>query len=350
METVIIGLASSGKTTIFNALTGQALPTGDFSAGKKQPHLADVAVPDPRIDKLSALFKPKKTTYASVLFRDQPLEYGQDASISPASLSEVRRADAIALVVRGFESGAVPHPLISLDPLRDMRRILDALIFADYEVAEKRIARLDKEGKRDGREYHVLSKIAERLGSGLLLGVDFLGAEDARTFAGFDFLTTKPLFVVANTGDRSADSTQMEKETREKGLSVFPIRGDMEMEIAQLAPDDQKGFLADLGIEEPAKNRFLRTVYATLHLESFFTTGENEVRAWSIREGTTALKAAGVIHTDLEKGFIRAEVIPWADLLESGGSQEAKKMGKARLEGKDYVVKDGDCLLIRFNV
>jgi GTP-binding protein YchF len=347
METVIIGLAQAGKTTIFNALTGQTAPTGDFSGGKKQAHLADVQVPDPRIDKLSAFFKPKKTTYASVHFRDQPLDYGEDASMTSSSLNEARRADALALVVRGFFNDSVPHPLQSVNPLRDARKALDSLVLADHEVAEKRLARLEKEAKKEGREHHVLTQIVETLGSGRLLGRDFFNQEDAKLFSGFGFLTVKPIFLVLNTGEKSAASGDLEREAAEKKLELFPIRGDLEMEIAQLAPQDQKAFLADLGLEEPAKNRFIRTVYSSLRLQSFFTTGEDEVKAWSIREGTTAVKAAGVIHSDLEKGFIRAEVVPWQEMLES--VDQAKKP-KMRLEGKEYVVKDGDVLLIRFNV
>ena len=348
METVIIGLASSGKTTIFNALTAHAVSTG--AAAKKQPHIADVSVPDSRIDRLSALYKPRKTTYANMVFRDQPLEYSEQGAISAVSLAEVRRADAIALVVRGFQSDSVVHPLKNVDALRDLRAVLDSLVFADFEIADKRISRLEKEAKRDSREFRLLTDIADRLGKSQLLGKDYLSGEDARLFAGFGFLTAKPIFLVINTGEKNAETDSAAAEAAARGLSVFPIRGDMEMEIAQLADTDQKGFLADLGLEEPAKNRFLRAVYSTLRLQSFFTTGEDEVRAWSIREGTTAVKAAGVIHTDLEKGFIRAEVVPWEDLLEAGGSAQAKKAGKLRLEGKDYVVKDGDVLLIRFNV
>ncbi len=348
METVIIGLAASGRTTIFNALTAHAASTG--AAGRKQANLADVIVPDSRIDRLSALYKPKKTTYAVMHFRDQPLEYSESGAITPGSLSEVRRGDAIALVIRSFSSEDVAHPLKELDPRRDLRAALDALIFADYEIADKRISRLEKEAKKDGREYKVLVDIADRLQKNKLLGMDYFSAEDAKMFAGYGFLTAKPIFVVVNTGEKSADWAHLAADAESMGLPVFPIRGDMEMEIAQLPAEDQKGFLADLGIKEPAKNRFLRTVYSTLKLQSFFTTGEDEVRAWSIREGTTACRAAGVIHTDLEKGFIRAEVVHWQDLLDTGGSAQAKKAGKLRLEGKDYVVKDGDVLLIRFNV
>ena len=347
METVIIGPAQAGKTTIFNALTGQTAPTGDFSAAKKQAHLADVQVPDSRIDRLSAMFKPKKTTYASVHFRDQPLEYGQDASMTTSGLNEARRADTLVLVIRGFESGSVPHPLQTVNPLRDARKALESLVLADYEVAEKRLARLEKEAKKDTREHHVLSQIVEMLGSGRLLGRDYFNPEDAKLFSGFGFLTVKPIFLVLNTGEKTVEVPELTREALEKKLELFPIRGDLEMEIAQLAPEDQKAFLADLGLEEPAKNRFIRAVYSSLSLQSFFTTGEDEVRAWSIREGTTAVKAAGVIHSDLEKGFIRAEVVPWQEMLESG--DKAKKP-KPRLEGKDYVVKDGDILMIRFNV
>jgi ribosome-binding ATPase YchF (GTP1/OBG family) len=252
--------------------------------------------------------------------------------------------------VRGFQSESVPHPLKGVNPLRDLRSLLDSLVFSDYEVAEKRMARIEKEGKKDGREFKELEKAAARLGEGRLLGRDFFLGEDAKLFAGFGFLTAKPLMVIVNTGEATEGFREMETEAGNRGLAVFPIRGDMEMEIAQLPPEDQKGFLSDLGIEEPARNRFLRHVYATLKLQSFLTTGDDEVRAWSIREGTTAVKAAGVIHTDLEKGFIRAEVVSWSDLVEAGGYPQAKKAGKVRLEGKDYVVRDGDVLLIRFNV
>jgi GTP-binding protein YchF len=350
METAIIGLASSGKTTIFNALTGQSASTGDFSGGRAQVHLAEIPVPDARVDALSALFKPRKTIYATVLFRDQPIEHTAQGGLTPAGLGEVRKADAIALVVRGFHAESIPHPLKSVNPLRDLRTLIDSLVFSDYEVAEKRMARIEKEGKRDSREFKELEKAAARLGEGRLLGRDFFVGEDARLFAGFGFLTAKPLIVIVNTGESTEDTREMEGEAAARGLAVFPIRGDMEMEIAQLPPDDQKAFLSDLGIEEPAKNRFLRHVYSILTLQSFLTTGEDEVRAWSIREGTTALKAAGVIHTDLEKGFIRAEVVFWSDLVEAGGYPQAKKAGKVRLEGKDYAVRDGDVLLIRFNV
>ncbi|MGA2975779.1 MAG: DUF933 domain-containing protein [Spirochaetia bacterium] len=350
METVIIGLARSGRTTIFNALTGQAAVTGDAGGGKKQAYLSEVKVPDDRLDRLAALYSPKKLTHASVLFKDLPLEHDQEGGITAASLADVRRADAVAIIIRAFESDAVAHPLKGSTPLRDLRKVMDSLVFGDYEIAEKRLARLDKEAKRDGREYHLLRQIVERLGAGKPLGAGFISAEDQKIFAGFGFLTAKPLFVILNTGEKTIPHEDLLAEAAGAGIDMSAIRGDMEMEIAQLPLEDQKDFLRDLGLEEPAKNRFLRHVYSTLHLVSFFTVGEDECKAWSIKQGIPAVGAAGEIHSDLAKGFIRAEVASWRDVLEYGDFAGAKKANKLRLEGKEYVVQDGDVLLIRFNV
>ena len=349
METVIIGLPASGKTTIFNALTGRSVPVGDFSAAGRQVHLADVPVPDERIDRLSELYRPKKTTRATVLFRDPPLAYLDNGTLSPAGLGEVRKADSLAVVIRAFESESLPHPQ-GVNPLRDLRTVLDSLVLADYEVAEKRLARLEKEAKRDGREYQVLKNVVDRLGAGQLLGRGFFSAEDEKLFAGFAFLTAKPLVAVLNDGERSVDHAAVAEEARSKGITVFALRGDLEAEIAQLDTSEQAEFLKDLGASEPAKNRFLRHVYADLDLVSFITVGEDEVRAWSIKRGTPASRGAGTIHTDLEKGFIRAEVVRWEDLLACGDWAEAKKANKLRLEGRDYVLEDGDVILVRFNV
>jgi GTP-binding protein YchF len=350
METVIIGLARSGRTTIFNALTGQSAATGDAGGGKKQAYISEVKVPDDRLDRLAALYKPKKLTHAPVLFKDLPLEHDQEGGITATSLADVRRADAVAIVIRAFASEAVMHPLKEPKPLRDFRKVMDSLVFGDYEIAEKRVARLDKEAKRDGREYRVLQQIVPRLGGGKPLGAGFFPPEDEKIFSGFGFLTAKPIFLVINTGEQTLDHAELIADAKALGIEGFPIRGDMEMEIAQLAAEDQKEFLQDLGLQEPAKNRFLRHVYSTLRLVSFFTVGEDECKAWSIPEGTSAVGAAGEIHSDLAKGFIRAEVATWQDVLAGGDFAGAKKANKLRLEGKEYVVKDGDVLLIRFNV
>jgi len=350
METAIIGLERSGRTTIFNALTGQAVLTGDAAGGKKQAALSEVKVPDDRLDRLAALFEPKKLTHAAMLFKDFPLEHDAEGGITTASLGDVRKADAVAVVVRAFEADGVMPARKDSTPLRDLRKVRDSLVFSDYEIAEKRLARLDKEAKRDTREYHVLKQIVEQLGNGKPLGPAFISGDDVKLFAGFGFLTAKPLFLVINTGERTVAHDELLKEAEAEGMDTFAIRGDLEMEIAQLPAADQKDFLADLGLTEPAKNRFLRRVYSTLHLVSFFTVGEDECKAWSIREGTTAVGAAGEIHSDLAKGFIRAEVAQWEDVLAAGDFAATKKSNKLRLEGKDYLVKDGDVLLIRFNV
>jgi len=350
METVIVGLARSGKTTIYNALTGETAPTGDTAGGKRQAYLSEVRVPDDRLDQLAALYSPKKLTHAAVLFKDLPFEHDDEGRIAPAGLADVRKANAIAIVVRAFENESVPLPIPGSTPLRELRKVMDSLVFGDYEIAEKRVARLEKEAKKDSREYHVLQQIVARLGSGKPLGSSFFSGDDQKLFAGFGFLTAKPLFVIVNLGERAIAHDDLLAEAKAMGMDVFPIRGDMEMEIAQLPVEDQKDFLNDLGLSEPAKNRFLRHVYATLHLVSFFTVGDDECKAWSIAEGSTAVDAAGEIHSDLAKGFIRAEVADWKEVLDGGDFAKAKKAGKVRLEGKEYVVKDGDVLLIRFNV
>ena len=182
------------------------------------------------------------------------------------------------------------------------------------------------------------------------LGTDLLSEEERRLLSGFAFLTAKPIIVVANTGEHSAELDGLSRAVEGAGIPLFPLRGDMEVEIARLDAADQGAFLAEIGVAEPARTRFLKAIYAALDLMSFLTVGEDEVRAWSIPRGTTASRAAGRIHTDLEKGFIRAEVVHWSDLMQSGGLKEAKAAGKLRLEGKEYVVKDGDVLTIRYNV
>jgi GTP-binding protein YchF len=350
METVIIGLPSSGKTTIFNALTGRSAPTGDSSAPGRQVHRAEVPVPDARIDRLAELYRPRKTTYATVLFRDPPLTRLENDSLAPAGLGEARKADAMTVVIRAFADESVHHPLKAVNPLRDLRAVLDSLVLADQEVAERRLVRLAKEARRDGREHKLLRRAVDRLAEGRLLGRTFFAAEDEKLFAGFGFLTAKPIVAVLNDGERAADHAAVEVEARERGIAVFCLRGDLEAEIAELDASEQTEFLRDLGASEPAKSRFLRHVYAHLDLVSFLTAGEPEVRAWSVLRGTTAARGAGTIHSDLEKGFIRAEVAWWEDLLACGGWRGARKANKVRLEGRDYVLEDGDAILVRFNV
>jgi hypothetical protein len=350
METHLIGLPRSGKTTIFNALTGRSAGFSGSGGGKKQVNLAEVEVPDPRIERLGAIFQSRKVVPASVLFKDLSMELAPQGGIPAAALAELRAADAVTLVVRAFDDPGVPHPLGALDPRRDLIRLLDALVFGDYEVAEKRLERLAKEGARGGREHQVLERVSARLAAGEPIGRRFLSEDEEKLLSGFRFLTAKPIIVVANTGEIPAGLAGLEEEAARRGLELFPIQGAVEMEIARLDPGEQREFLLDLGLEEPAKNRFLRRIYESLQLISFLTAGEKEVHAWSISLGSTAIRAAGKIHSDLEKGFIRAEVVYWRDLVETGGYSQARKAGKLRLEGKEYGVRDGDVLVIRFNV
>jgi GTP-binding protein YchF len=344
METCLIGLPFCGKTTIFNALSGQQ------AGGYQQVHLADVAVPDPRVERLAALFDKKKLVHATVLLKDLHLEFSERGGIASGTLGELRTSDAVAIVLRAFVDEAVVHSLGPVDPLRDLRKLLDSMILSDYEIVEKRLERLEKEGKKGDREYLSLEKLSARLEEGRCIGAGLIHQEDRTLLAGFQFLTAKPMIVVINMGETSVDIAEVQRQSQELEIDVFPIQGLQEMEISRLSPEDQREFLADLGLQDPAKNRFLNALYSRLELISFLTIGDQEVRAWSIPKGGSALKAAGKIHTDMERGFIRAEVIPCAQLLADGGFAEARKQGRLRLEGKEYQVQDGDVLLIRFNL
>jgi len=345
METGLIGLPFAGKSTMFTALSGQ-----DAAGGGRRAHVADVPVPDVRVEKLGEMFPTAKRTHATVVVRDLPVEFSDKGGLAPATLADLRGLDAMALVLRAFLDPAVPHPLESVDPARDLRRLLDSLTFSDYAAAETRLERLVKEGGKGGREYQLLEQLAGRLSEGRLIGSSGLSPEEQRQLSGFAFLTAKPLILVVNEGESTAEVAPVEQQARALGLDLFVIHGRQEMEIALLSPEDQSAFLADLGLSEPTRTRFLRQLYRSLNLISFLTAGDKEVRAWSIPRGTSALKAAGRIHSDLEKGFIRAEVIAYERLVAEGGFAQAKKSGTLRLEGKEYRVEDGDVLTIRFNL
>jgi hypothetical protein len=350
METGLIGLPLSGKTTIFNTLTGKSASLSSHSGGKKEINIADIAVPDERVDVLSKIFNPKKTIYANVTFKDLNLEFGEHGGITPSSIADIRNLTAVVIVVRSFLDEKIPHPSAKIDPSADLKRVLDSLIYSDYEMTEKRKERLEKEAKKSSREYNLLIAMSEKLSGGSLIGSDFLSENDLPLFSGFSFITAKPVIVIANRGEKCADEANLQTLIENYDITLFPMRGDLEMEISQLPREEQKDFLLDMGVSEPAIDRFLQNIYKTLNLISFLTVGEDEVRAWSIPAGFNARKAAGRIHTDLERGFIRAEVVTFEDLVSAGNLQVAKKTGKIRLEGKDYIVKDGDILNILFNV
>ena len=352
MKLGIIGLPQSGKTTIFNALTRGNAPT-NASAGRIEIHTAVVDVPDVRVDKLSAMFKPRKTIYAKVTYADiAGLEGGSAKSgISGTLLNQLSQMDGLIHVVRCFADENVPHPSGSVDPSRDVASMEGELLLNDLIAIERKLERLVEERKKGGTDK-VLNERQTALFTRLhgilsaekpLLGTE-ISAEEEKFLSGFGLLTRKPLLVLLNLGEGQAvPQVQTASQT-------VALQGKLEMEIAQLSPDDAAVFMQEYGIEELGLNKMIKVSYDLLNQQSFFTVGEDEVRAWTTRRNATAMEAAGEIHTDLQKGFVRAEVVACQDLLELGGMSEAKTKGKLRLEGKEYIVKDGDIVHIRFNV
>lgn len=344
MKVGLIGHRGSGKTTVFNMLTGLQAQVGGYG-GKEEVHLGVIKVPDARIDKLSQIFKPKKTTYAEIRFTDFPPSEGDDDRKGNAALvTQMREVDAIALVLRDFEAGA--------DPIRELNDLLTEMILADLTVVENRRARLKKEKARPLEEV-LLERCATALENERGLRDLTFSADEENLLSGFGFLSRKPLLVLFNQAEYQAGKPLADShvdELKRRGLEGLGLAGKAEMEIAQLDESDREAFLKEIGIKEPARDRFIRASYRLLDLISFFTTGEDEVRAWTITQGTVARKAAGKIHSDIERGFIRAEVITYEDFIAFGSEAKCREAGKLRLEGKDYAVKDGDIIHFRFAV
>jgi GTP-binding protein YchF len=349
MKLGIIGFPQSGKTTLFNALTRGNAPT-TASAGRIEVHTSVVDVPDPRVDTLSAMFKPKKTIFAKVTYADiAGLDSGVAKSgISGQLLNQLSQMDGLIHVVRCFEDGSVPHPSGSVDPARDIAAMDGELILNDLIAVERKLERLVEERKKGGtdkvineRQTTLFTRLHETLSvEKPLLGVG-ISAEEEKFLSGFGLLTRKPLLVLLNLGEGQAEPIV---QTSSK---VVALQGKLEMEIAQLPLADAAIFMSEYGITELSLNRMISISYDLLDQQSFFTVGEDEVRAWTTRRKATAVEAAGEIHTDLAHGFVRAEVIGCHDLIELGGMNEAKAKGKLRLEGKEYIVKDGDIVHIR---
>ncbi|MEX2238137.1 MAG: redox-regulated ATPase YchF [Dehalococcoidia bacterium] len=363
MDLAIVGLERSGKTTVFNALTGGKAQTGGYGAGL-EPNLGTVKVPDERLDRLSVLIKPKKVTYAEIRYVDFPgAGFNREKGPAPQYLGALGRADALVHVVRLFKNDAIPHPDGSLDPARDVSTLDVELAFADLAVIERRLERLEadlrsrKAGDREAgeKEQALLLRFKETLEAERpLRGLDLTEAE-RKIVAGFGFLTLKPVLIVLNLGDEDADrSAGIEAEHSSLGqaprTAVVALPGRIEEELAQMSPEEAAEFRADMGLPESALDRVIKESYRLLGLISFLTVGEPEGRAWTVPAGSTALKAAGAIHSDIERGFIRAEVIGWQELLDAGALPEARKRGTLRTEGRTYIVQDGDVLNILFNV
>ncbi len=358
MKIGILGLSNTGKTTIFNALTGLDIPVTIYPNVEGEPNHGIVNVPDERLDRLSEIFEPEKTTHANVEYIDYLGLTRGDAIQNRKVLDMLKDVDAILHVVRVFEDDAVVHPLGGVNPERDMETLETELIFSDLELVEKRLERMEegkKRGKKpDEKERDALIKCREILEGEKPLRSGEFSPEEMTSLRHLQFITFKPEVVILNLGEGDLGSEKtdvlLEKIRSITGDPVIPISGKIEMEIAQLDAGEREEFLRDLGIDEPGMTRVVKTCYSHLGLVSFLTVGKDEVRAWTIKKGTPALEAAGKIHTDIQRGFIRAEVISYDDFIKTGSMAEARKQGLVRLEGKTYEVKDGDIINFRFNV
>ena len=344
MKVGIMGLKGSGKTTIFNSLTGQAAKTGGYSS-EQEIHLGLIKVPDERLDTLSHLFKPKKTTYSEITFADivMPLQ----ERFSPKILEKIKYMEALVLVIKGFDTESQ-----DFHPLEDLRTLQSELLFSDFAIADNTLARLKKE-RQDPQLIHLMEKIHACLDQEKPLRFQELSEAEYKQIAGFAFLSIKPALVVVNVPESGFEAdlyTPLQHYCRDNLMRSMQVMGSLEEEISQLPPQEQIDFLQVMGIKEPARTQFIRESYAMMNLISFFTIGKDEVRSSTITQGTPAAKAAGKIHSDMERGFIRAEVVSYTDFLRYKDMAEVKKKGLVRLEGKNYQVQDGDIITFRFNV
>jgi GTP-binding protein YchF len=357
MKLGIIGLPSAGKTTVFNAITGQNLPTGVPAApGRSETHTAIADVPDDRLQPLTEMFHPRKTTAAKVTYADiggLQAKAGREG-LPGTLLNQLGQMDGFVHVVRAFDDPGVPHPLESIDPARDLAAMEAEFLLNDLLTVERRRERLAEERQKVIRDRALVEReqvLFERLQAILdeqqpLRGHAF-SAEEHRLLAGFGLLTRIPMLVVVNLAE---DEAMPDVGAVGPGVAVLGLQGKLEMEIAQLPEAERRGYLDEYGITQAGRERVLRASYDLLGLQSFFTVGDDEVRAWTLPRGGTALEAADTIHSDLARGFIRAEVIPVEELLALGGLAQARSRGRLRQEGKDYPVVDGDVVHIKFNV
>lgn len=350
MKVGIAGFPRSGKTTIFNALTGQHADVGGFTEPGKV-HLGTIKVPDARIDRLSEIFKPKKITYAEIIFVDFPAaaESAGGSALDTATLTQMRESDALVQVERAFPDAVSGD---AANPVSDLTNFKSELILNDLVLIERRLERLKKEKGKE-LERALLERCKDMLDAEQVLRTMPMTPEETAALAGFGFLSRRPIMVVLNVNDADVHAdmpANVAAWLAAEGLHGLVLSGKIEMEIAALEPEDRQAFLDDLGLKAPARERFIRAAYELLDQISFLTSGEDEVRAWTIKRGTSAVKAAGKIHSDIERGFIRAEVVHYEDFVHYGSDAKCREAGKLRLEGKEYVVKDGDIIHFRFNV
>jgi GTP-binding protein YchF len=357
LHAALIGYPSTGKSTLFQLMTSAK----DAPKGKGDTAIGISKVPDARLDRLTAMFNPKKRVPATIEFTDI-VAPGRSGAAALVDVAGYKNADALVHVVRAFRDPAVPHPAGSVDPARDAQAMEDELILADLGVVERRLERMEKDLKKNKsadleKEKDLLGTCKAALENGQPLRAMGLTGDDLRRLRGFQLLSAKPLLVVINLDEADAGAAvSVEKAAAATGLTPFlsregtravPLCAKIELEIAALEPADAAAFLTDMGLSESGLDRVIRASYDLLGYMSFFTVGEDECRAWSIRRGTVALDAAGEIHSDIQRGFIRAEVVGYEPFIASGSLAASRDKGELRLEGKEYVVKDGDIINFR---